>query len=144
MSIGLAVKARQYLESVVKVADFTKAVQKLVDSCLVVFHKRIEGCHIGFLRIGRLVCQVLKHFRDLQSRSAELGSPIADTYQGQRPPRVFRRNPVDQHVRLRGDDRWVDETKEEEPADKRAHRYVGSLWIFSLPSPLEKRAINKA
>jgi hypothetical protein len=81
----------------------------------------------------------LKHFCDLQSRSTELRSPIADTYQSQRPPRVFRRNPVDQHVRLRGDDRWVDETKEEEPADKRAHRYVGSLWVFSLPSPLKKK-----
>lgn len=37
------------LEGIVKVSNFAKAVQKLVDSCFVVFHKGIEGCHISLL-----------------------------------------------------------------------------------------------
>jgi hypothetical protein len=139
ISIGLAVRAGWYLESVVKVANFAKTVQELVDSCLVIFHKWIERCHVRFFRIRRFVCQVLEHFCDLQSRSTEPRSPIVHTYQSQRPSRVLGRNSVDQHVRLRRDHRWIDESKEEESSDKRANGYVGRLGIFSLPSLLEKK-----
>lgn len=62
---------RAYLESVVKVSDFAKTVQELIDSCLVVFHKGIESCHVGLLRIRRLVGQILKHLCDLHSWSTE-------------------------------------------------------------------------
>jgi hypothetical protein len=75
VSTGLAGRGGLYLESVVKVADFTKTVQKLVDSCLVVFHKWIEGCHVSFFGVGRFVCQVLKHLRDLHTTSTDQPSP---------------------------------------------------------------------
>ncbi|SRR6266851_6729240 len=106
------------LEGVVKVSDFTKAVQKLVDSCLIVFHKGIEGCHVKFLRIGRLVCQILKHLCDLHRVSTEARSLIADTHQRQCPSRVLGRNAVNQHVCLWCDDSRIDKPKEEETPDK--------------------------
>jgi hypothetical protein len=52
---------------------------------------------------------------------------------------VFRRNPVNQHVSLRRDNRRIDKAKEEKSTDKRANRYVGGLWVFSLPFPLRKQ-----
>ncbi len=76
-------------------------------------------------------------------RSTEPRSPIAATYQSQRPSRVLRRNPVNEHVRLWRDDRWIDEPEKEKPADKRANRYVGGLRIFSLPFPLKKKGKMK-
>lgn len=39
---------------------------------------------------------------------------------------------VDQHVRLRGDNGWVDETEEEKAANKRAYRKLCCLRIFAL------------
>jgi hypothetical protein len=74
------------------------------------------------------------------NRSTEPRSPIAATYQCQRPSRVFRRNPVDQHVRLWRDNRRIDKAKKEKSTDKRANRYVGSLRIFSLPFLLRKNS----
>lgn len=82
------------LEGVIKVSNFTEAVQKMVDSCLVVFHKGIEGCHISFLCIGRLVCQILKHLCDLHRVLTESRTPIANAHQGQCPSRVLGRNTV--------------------------------------------------
>jgi len=54
-----------YLESIVEIADFAQIVQELVDARLVIFDERIEGHHILFLGIRRLVRQVLKHLRYL-------------------------------------------------------------------------------
>ena len=53
------------LESVIKIANFTKIIQELVDPRLVIFHKRIKRDHVRFFGIGRFVRQILQHFRNL-------------------------------------------------------------------------------
>jgi len=111
-------KKKTNLEGIVKVSNFAKAVQKLVDSRFIVFHKGIEGCHISLLCIGRFICQVLKHLRDLHRGSIESRPSIINTHQGQCPSWVLSRNTVNQHVRLRCDDSRVDEAKEEETTDE--------------------------
>lgn len=54
-----------YLKRVVEVTNFAEVVQELVNSSFVVFNKRIEGHHICFLRVGGLICKILKHLGDL-------------------------------------------------------------------------------
>lgn len=107
-----------HFERVVKVADVTERVQKVVHARLVVFHKPIQACHVGFFGVRGLVGQVLQH----------LGN------QGQRPPGVFggRRQLVDQHVGVWCDDGRVDEAEEEKAADEGADTELSCVGVFAL------------
>jgi hypothetical protein len=54
------------------------------------------------------------------------------TNQSERSPWMLRRHALYEHVRLWGDNRWVDEPQEEETADKRAYGMIRRLRVLSL------------
>lgn len=90
------------LERLVKVSNLTQLVQELVHPCLVAVDERVERLHVRLLGIAWLVGQVLQHLGDKRQCS----------------PRVLARVSVNQHVCLRRNDGWVDETKEEEASNQ--------------------------
>ena len=45
---------------------------------------------------------------------------------------------IDQHVRLGGDNRGIDETQEEETTDEGADGVICGLWIFPLSSDVSR------
>lgn len=105
-----------YLQTLVKVANFAQVVEELVYPGLVVLDKGVEGHHVGLLGIGRLVGQVLE----------QLGNQCKSS------SGVFAGQSIDEHVSLGGDNRWVDESQEEEASNQRANGKVGGIGVFSL------------
>jgi len=57
-----------YLQSVIKISNFAKAVEKLIDAGLIVFDEGIESDHVGFFGVRWFVRQILQHLCDLESR----------------------------------------------------------------------------
>lgn len=47
---------------------------------------------------------------------------------------MFGRDAVDEHVCLRGNDGWVDESEKEEAADEGTDGKVCHIWVLSLRS----------
>lgn len=107
-----------HLELLKEVADFAELIEEGVHSSLVRLDERIQRRHVLLFCVARLVRQVLQH----------LGQ------QRQRPLRMRgrRRQAVDEHVRLRRDDRRVDESQEEEAADQRADGRIRRVGVLAL------------
>lgn len=69
--------------------------------------------------------------RSTQSQR-ELPKPSNRAYQCECPPRIPCRDTINQHIRLRSDDRRVDETEEEEAAYQATDRCVARFGVFPL------------
>lgn len=54
------------------------------------------------------------------------------THQSQSSSRVLSRYTVNEHVSLRCNYSWVDESKEEEATDQGGQGQVGHIWVFPL------------
>ena len=72
--------------------------------------------HVRLLRVGRLVGEVLNHLRNKGEGSARPVGWLA----------------LDEHVRLRGHDGWVDEAQEEESSNQCANHLVIGFGILAL------------
>ena len=122
------------LQGIIEVSDLAKVIKELVDARLVILNKRVECDHIGFFCVGGFVSQILQHLSNLRNRSKSFGHvDVGITqYQSKCPAGMFRWNTVNQHISLRCNNRWVDETKEEESANERANGVVRGFRILAL------------